>query len=84
MNERIADLLEQAFDRCRKYDDEGKTGLVKTTEAFYVFAELILKECIDVVDSTPLGYRDYRNQIEEGMRSASVDRLKHHFGVEEI
>lgn len=84
MNDRIADILEQAFDLCKKYDDGDKTGLVKTTEAFYVFAELIVKECIEVVDSTPLGYRDYRNQIEEGMRSASVDRLRHHFGVEEI
>ena len=84
MNERIADLMEQAFDHCKKYDDEGKTGLVKTTEAFYVFAELIVKECMEVVASTPLGYRDYRNQIEKGMRSASVDELRLHFGVDEI
>ncbi len=46
MNERIADILEQAFDLCRKYDDEGNTGLVKTTEVFHKFAELIVRECI--------------------------------------
>jgi hypothetical protein len=48
MNTVIADLMEQAFDRCKKYDDEGNTGLVKTTEAFAIFAELIIKECVDI------------------------------------
>ena len=48
MNTVIADLMEQAFDRCKKYDDEGNTGLVKTTEAFAIFAELIIKECINI------------------------------------
>ena len=48
MNTVIADLMEQAFDRCKKYDDEGNTGLVKTTEAFAIFAELIVKECVDI------------------------------------
>jgi hypothetical protein len=48
MNTIIADLMEQAFDRCKKYDDEGSSGLVKTTEAFAIFAELIVKECVDI------------------------------------
>jgi hypothetical protein len=48
MNTVIPDLMEQAFDRCKKYDDEGSTGLVKTTEAFAIFAELIIKECVDI------------------------------------
>jgi hypothetical protein len=48
MNTVIADLMEQAFDRCKKYDDEGSSGLVKTTEAFAIFAELIIKECVDI------------------------------------
>jgi len=73
MNERIVDLMEQAFDHCKKYDDEGKTGLVKTTEAFHTFAELIVKECIDtVLDSS----------VEYTTRPQIAEELKEHFGVE--
>ena len=83
MNERIADLMEQAFDHCKKYDDEGKTGLVKTTEAFHAFAEMIVKDCVKVIDDTQPWYKDYRDQIQKGMRDYCSDRVKDHFGVEE-
>lgn len=46
------------------------------------FAKLIVEECIDVINKTPNGYRDYRNQIEDAMRNACVDDIKQHFGVE--
>jgi hypothetical protein len=82
MNERIADLMEQAFDHCKKYDDEGKTGLVRTTEAFHAFAEMIVKDCVKVIEETPLGYGDYRDQILKSMRDHCVDRVRYHFGVE--
>jgi len=82
MNERIANLMEQAFDHCKKYDDEGKTGLVKTTEAFYAFAEMIVKDCVKVIEETPLGYGDYRDQILKSMRDHCVDRVRYHFGVD--
>ena len=71
MNERIQLLAE----RCHHRYSEHHINLEK-------FAELIVQECLTVVGKTPLGYRDYRNQIEEGMRSACVDSLKEHFGVE--
>jgi hypothetical protein len=82
MNERIADILEQAFDLCKKYDDEGKTGLVRTTEAFYIFADLIIKECAKAVDDTPLGYEDYRSQIEKVMRNYCRNNVLEHFGID--
>ena len=82
MNERIADLMEQAFDHCKKYDDEGKTGLVRTTEAFHAFAEMIVKDCVKVIEETPLGYGDYRDQILKSMRDHCVDRVRYHFGVD--
>lgn len=53
------------------------------TQNMEKFAELIIQECITVVSETPLGYRDYRNQIEEGMLSACVDSLKEHFKINE-
>lgn len=46
------------------------------------FGELIVKRCITAVENTGYGYRDYRAQIEEGMRNACVESIKHEFGVE--
>jgi hypothetical protein len=74
--------MEQAFDHCKKYDDEGKTGLVRTTEAFHAFAEMIVKDCVKVIEETPLGYGDYRDQILKSMRDHCVDRVRYHFGVD--
>ena len=84
MNERIADILDQAFDRCKKYDDEGKTGLVLTTEVFYRFAELIVRECAEVAASARHGETygvDERVHWNNGIAEA-VDRIIEHFGVE--
>jgi hypothetical protein len=75
MNERIKELAEQATQEFSPAFERDKWQ--------EKFAELIARECITVVGKTPLGYRDYRNQIEEDMRSACVDSLKEHFRVEE-
>jgi hypothetical protein len=84
MNERIADILDQAFDLCRKYDDEGNTGLVKTTEALHLFAELIVLECAEVAATARHGETygvDERVHWNNGIAEA-VDRIIEHFGVE--
>lgn len=47
------------------------------------FAELLLNQAITVVQNTPVGYQDYRSQIEKVMRDECVAELKHHFGVQE-
>ena len=79
MNERIRELEKQATETV-------KCGLNGTSTAVRFsrkkFAELIIKECLTLVNNTPVGYSDYRSQIEEGMRGACVEELKHHFGVE--
>lgn len=46
------------------------------------FGDLVVKECIKVVEDTPLGYKDYRGQIEDVMRSVCVMEIKHKFGIE--
>ena len=46
------------------------------------FAELIVRECVCVVENLSPGYKDYRNQIEDAFRGHCVAELKHHFGVE--
>ena len=72
MNERIKELAEQA----------------ETKEVGYYFfdrekfAELIVRECVDIVSKVPNGYRDYRNQIEDAMRTDCLQAIQKHFGVE--
>lgn len=46
------------------------------------FAELIVRECVDIVSKVPNGYRDYRNQIEDAMRGDCLQAIQEHFGVE--
>lgn len=69
MNERIKELIKSL-------------GIIPEDEHYEV-AELIVRECISAVDSTPLGYSDYRDQIEEAMRNACSQAIRNTFGVEE-
>lgn len=74
MNERIRELAEQA----------GYNGHYATEELdVEKFAELIVRECVDIVSKVPNGYRDYRNQIEDAMRADCLEAIQEHFGVEE-
>ena len=45
------------------------------------FAELIVLECVDIIEKLPAGYKDYRDQIEDAFRIASVVQIKQRFGV---
>jgi hypothetical protein len=74
MNERIKELLEQAGS-----DSSGKW---LSHDHANKLAELIIRECIGIVESLPPGYQDYRNQIEDAFRIACVSEIKHKFEVE--
>ncbi len=52
-------------------------------EKFEKFAELIVRECVGVVENLSPGYNDYRNQIEDAFRGDCVEKIREHFGVEE-
>jgi len=52
-------------------------------EKFEKFAELIVRECVGVVENLSPGYNDYRNQIEDAFRGDCVGKIREHFGVEE-
>lgn len=75
MNELFLNLAKEA-----KLKFSSETALSPSEQKF---AELIIKECITTVESAQSGYRDYRSQIEVGMRDYCVEVLKNHFGVEE-
>ncbi len=72
MNKRIAQLARQAgFELNPVHFDHEK------------FALLIVRECINIVDNLPNGYKDYRNTIENEFREDCINTMKKHFGIEE-
>ena len=70
MNERIQELWEQAV-----HGDGPHASVIAD------FAELIVLECVDIIEKLPAGYKDYRDQIEDAFRIASVVQIKQRFGV---
>ena len=77
MNERIQHIAEQAG----LLGPSSRVG--NSHEATEKFAELIVRECIGVVENLSPGYKDYRDQIEDAFRRDCVEEMKFHFGVEE-
>ena len=77
MNERIQELLAQA------YKEASVPGPIEDKVTVQEkFAELIVRECADIIGKVPNGYRDYRNQIEDAMRNDCIQAIQEHFGVE--
>ena len=82
MNERIREFAEQA----RKYADENRPGsFVKYDPEWFVlynekFAELIVRECVDIIDKDAELPDDIGGNAY--LRMASK-KIKQHFGVEE-
>ncbi len=78
MNERIKELAEQA---------SKEVFPINSIAFMEKFAELIVRECISVVDKlVPPGYEDYpdyKDQVERSFRIECVAEIKKHFGVEE-
>ena len=77
MNERIQKLAEQVTTVIEATEFSGE-GWIFNKEKF---AELIVKECVSVVENLSPGYDDYRNQIEDAFRGDCVNEIKQHFGV---
>ena len=78
MNERIKELAEQAG-----FVDKGNNITAYLNFDHEKFAELVVQECIGIVENLPAGYKDYRDQIEDAFRRDCVVELKDHFGVNE-
>jgi len=77
MNERIKELVEQAFI----ITTDGKIGHVNNYMV-EKFAELIVRECVELVSvNRDLAIEDGWN-VDEAMSTAISD-IEEHFGVEE-
>ena len=88
MNERIQELAEQATEYATFRHPVSNIVLAVERDKFeQKFAELIIKECVGIVDKiVPPGYADYpdyRDQIENAFRRECAIEIKKHFGVEE-
>ena len=84
MNERLTEL----YRECRTKEalasqDEYKSSNTLLGLEVEKFAELIVRECVNVVENLSPGYDDYRDQIEDAFRVDCVEQMKQHFGVEE-
>ena len=79
MNERIKELAEQAG-----YKHPDAVGMCEDYAYFdhEKFAELIVRECVGIVEGISPGYKDYRDQIEDAFRRDCMEEIKQHFGVE--
>ena len=77
MNERIKELKEQATV-CTPHGHDGVKWIFNPE----LFAELIVRECLGIVEGISPGYKDYRNQIEDAFRRDCMEEIKQHFGVE--
>ena len=76
MNDRIQELAEQA--------KAGVPPGLVVSEWIQVYnqklGQLIVQECVSIVEGLSPGYTDYRNQIEDAFRRDCVEQLKQHFG----
>jgi hypothetical protein len=79
MNERIQELADKARASV-------PPGLV-VEEWIQVYniklGQLIVQECVSIVQGMSPGYQDYRDQIEDAFRRDCVAEIKHKFGVED-
>lgn len=83
MNERIKQLAEQAGITTNLDTDYFEKDINKWIDYYSEkFAELIIGECIGVLQNVPNGYNDYRNQIEDADRRYCISYIKEHFGVD--
>lgn len=70
MNDRIKELVEQATKRYPATESSGEFSTFDKEK----FAELMLKECLHIVDDEGCG---------EGGSVRAIEKIKEHFGVEE-
>lgn len=79
MNERIQELADKIWEE--KYWTNPNTDKLLPAQ-LNRFAELIIAECISIIEHADNGYQDYRNQIEDGMRNHCIGLIKNKFRIE--
>ena len=80
MNEQIRELLKQAEERYPRHLAVAVPEVVLRQDALEKFAELIVRECVDICNRV---YFDNYPDAEDFERSEEGDAIKKHFGVKE-
>lgn len=70
-------------EQIKKLYDEAWAETTDHYGTMQKFAELIVRDCIGVIEKLSPGYDDYRIQIEDAFRRDCIDEVKLHFGVKE-
>jgi hypothetical protein len=91
MNERIKSLLVECGAELVKGTHNGRTGTAVNLPVgrmfdFEKFAELIVRECITVIENKMPDFtckEDYENLIRKAGRMDAIDEIEQHFGVEQ-
>ena len=78
MNERIRELQSKSYLMCKQIVDDDGHVVVTPDQWFDKFAELIVRECMDVASPS------YMSTPEQGVYyvEQAIDRIAEHFGVE--
>jgi len=79
MNERISELLEQARVACFRMGSKPATTV--GYDELEKLVELVVKECIGIVENSFSSYGDYRDQISNSTREACVEKMKQQFEI---
>jgi len=79
MNERISELLDQARVACFRMGSKSATTV--GYDELEKLVELVVKECIGIVENSPSSYGDYRDQISNSTREACVEKMKQQFEI---
>jgi len=80
MNERIRQLLEQARAECFQFGSKPATTV--GYDELEKFAELIVRECIEVCGSVAAVRAGYNDADGRDTAYSCGDQIKEHFGVE--
>ena len=78
MNERIKELAEQAVFNMHNDLIDGHNFNYEIEK----LANIVIQECIVVVENLSPVYKDYRDQIEDAFRRDCIEEIKRNFGLE--
>jgi len=78
MNERIKALLLNARNTFVNgvTESDNKIYIHGSEENLEKLANLIVQECVNIVEGISPGYEDYRNQIEDAFRRDAISEMK--------
>lgn len=77
MNERIKEMLAKGGIPTTI----GTSISFTSIEPIEKLVELVVRECVGVVENMSPGYHDYRDQIEDAFRRDCVEEIKYKFGI---